>query len=216
MMSDVHLFVLPESQKQLWQELQEHFALLDDPSLYLAGGTALALQTGHRESVDFDFFTQEKNIREHIEEWLSHFPSGVVREADAHTVHASVNSVNVSFIGAYKYPLIEKAVPIGIIPCASILDIALMKLLSITHRAVLRDYIDLALIIRDHIPLQTIINRSAEKYGENFSAMLPIRALSAFDDIDDDMPILHDKKLASDWKDIIREAMSKLVLKNEN
>ena len=27
---------------------------------YLAGGTALALQAGHRQSVDLDFFTQEK------------------------------------------------------------------------------------------------------------------------------------------------------------
>ena len=27
---------------------------------YLAGGTALALQIGHRDSIDFDFFKQEK------------------------------------------------------------------------------------------------------------------------------------------------------------
>ena len=56
-------------QKELWTKLSKHYANLDDWGFYLAGGTALALQLGHRQSVDFDFFSQKmgsqwKKIRE--------------------------------------------------------------------------------------------------------------------------------------------------------
>ena len=48
------LDILPPPQKALWPELAEvpeHFVLY--------GGTALALRLGHRQSLDFDFFTSE-------------------------------------------------------------------------------------------------------------------------------------------------------------
>ena len=51
----LHLNILPAEQRILWNELQstpEHFALY--------GGTALALFLGHRQSIDFDFFSNEK------------------------------------------------------------------------------------------------------------------------------------------------------------
>ena len=46
------LDVLPEPQRKLWPELAgtpDHFILY--------GGTAIALRLGHRQSVDFDFFS---------------------------------------------------------------------------------------------------------------------------------------------------------------
>src|SRR5215471_17599622 len=46
------LDILPESQRRLWPELD---AVPSDFVLY--GGTALALQLGHRVSEDFDFFS---------------------------------------------------------------------------------------------------------------------------------------------------------------
>ena len=48
------LDILPESLRDLWPELD---AVPSDFVLY--GGTALALQLGHRVSEDFDFFSSE-------------------------------------------------------------------------------------------------------------------------------------------------------------
>jgi hypothetical protein len=48
------LDILPPAQAALWAELGE-----TPPEFTLYGGTAIALQLGHRQSVDFDFFTTE-------------------------------------------------------------------------------------------------------------------------------------------------------------
>ena len=48
------LDILPPPQRTLWPELD---ATPDHFTLY--GGTALALRLGHRQSVDFDFFSRE-------------------------------------------------------------------------------------------------------------------------------------------------------------
>lgn len=53
-MDKPHFSVLPEHQKLLWDQLVRHQWI--EP-FYLAGGTSLALHIGHRQSVDFDFFT---------------------------------------------------------------------------------------------------------------------------------------------------------------
>ena len=45
------LDILPAPQRRLWDELVE-----TPKEFALYGGTAIALQLGHRESVDFDFF----------------------------------------------------------------------------------------------------------------------------------------------------------------
>ena len=45
------LDILPESQRRLWPELDAV-----PPEFVLYGGTAIALQLGHRASEDFDFF----------------------------------------------------------------------------------------------------------------------------------------------------------------
>ncbi len=50
-----HLAILPDAQRRLWNELHE----IPD-GFVLHGGTAIALRLGHRQSVDFDFFSAER------------------------------------------------------------------------------------------------------------------------------------------------------------
>ena len=60
--------VLGKKQINLLKKLK----FLKNYGFYLAGGTALALQIGHRTSVDFDFYTQRKfdsrKLREEFDE----------------------------------------------------------------------------------------------------------------------------------------------------
>lgn len=209
MTPDLHFEILPKAQFKVWSILKSEAAALADFGFYLAGGTALALQMGHRWSVDFDFFSTEKSLGGSVRSWIENLPSVTVREADSETVHADLHGVKASFIGAYKYPTVEKVLDAGGIRLASVLDIALMKLLAVTHRAALRDYMDLAAIVRDRFPLAALIRKSRKKYGRAFNPMLALRALVSFEDIDVEKPFLIDKSLSRSWQKILREAVRK-------
>ena len=211
MMPEVHREVLPKKQLHLWKRLQPHASALHHLGFYLAGGTALSLQVGHRQSLDFDFFSRQPNIAEPVSNWLQNFPDSLLRETDAHTLHAEIAGVRVSFIGNYRYPLVEKCLTLEKMPTAGILDIGLMKLLAITHRATLRDYLDLAAILRDQIPLDRLLKACAKKYGSRFNVMICLKALVSFQDIEQEKPILLDKKLDTSWQRILIRAVQEVA-----
>lgn len=206
-MSDIHLEIFPEAQQRVWEELVDRADKLDALNFYLAGGSSLALQIGHRQSVDLDFFTQDKDIAERVFGWLREIPGFTAREMNAHTIHGDIGGVKISVIGGYKYPLLEDTVLVGGLRLASMRDIGAMKLLAITHRAALRDYIDIAVIIRDYFSLEALLEASVKKHGAAFDAMIPLRALVAFEDIDSEMPRLLDTTLADSWQKIITDAV---------
>ena len=52
----LHFDIMPAEQRTLFDGLAEESWLTP---FYLAGGTALALHIGHRQSIDFSFFVQE-------------------------------------------------------------------------------------------------------------------------------------------------------------
>ena len=111
-MPELHLEVLRPPQRRLWDILQRDSAVIRDRGFVLAGGTALALQIGHRESEDFDFFSRSPGIAP-IREWLERFRELTVRDLDADTVHAEIGGVKVSFIAGYRYPFVEPPVTAG-------------------------------------------------------------------------------------------------------
>ena len=86
-----------------------------------------------------------------------------------------------------------------------------MKLLAITHRATLRDYLDLAVILRDHVRLPQLLKLSRKKYGRRFNVMLPLKALVSFQDIENEKPVLFDKRLAGSWKTILIRAVKEMA-----
>lgn len=205
-MPELHLEILRQPQRRLWDRLQRDSATIEAHGFLLAGGTALALQIGHRESHDFDFFSQTPGI-DPILRWLEPIPGFLLRDADRDTVHGEIGGVKVSFIAAYRYPFIMPPVSVGSLSMADVADIALMKMLAITHRATLRDYLDLAVILRDHCSLSSLIQRSREKYGPAFNVMPVLRAMTHSADLDGEMPVMLDSDLTSRWQGILRDAV---------
>lgn len=210
-MPELSVHVLPPGQRALWDRLQAHAAFLKDQGYYLAGGSALALQIGHRQSLDFDFFSNRPALGEPTQHWLEQLGDVVVREFDRDTLHAQVGGVKVSFISAYRYPTVQPLVETGGIRLAGLLDIALMKLLALTHRATVRDYLDLAAILRAHMDLPTILEASRTKYGARFDVMLFLRALVTFSDVEPEFPVLLDRSLQDSWQTILREAVKRVA-----
>lgn len=204
-MPDLHFEILPPAQRELLEKLAKHSVFLAEKGFYLAGGTALALQLGHRQSLDFDFFSTEKGLSEQTQEWLRSFSAVVLRDMDPDTLHAEADGIKVSFISAYRYKLIEPPVDHNHLKLAGLVDIGLMKLLALTHRATLRDYLDMAAIVRGPVRLQRLLEASREKYGLETNPMLFLRALVTWSDLDEEMPVLLDSSLKKDWKGILRK-----------
>jgi hypothetical protein len=113
---------------------------------YLAGGTAVALQLGHRISHDLDFFTpelfDEKIVGPQFEEFGLE-PAPFKRR----TIIGKYHGVSFSYF-YYKYPLLFPTIPFRGIALADLRDLAAMKLDAIATRGTERDFVDLYMIMK--------------------------------------------------------------------
>lgn len=152
---------------------------------YLAGGTALALQLGHRRSVDFDIFIKksiDNRLRRLIKSafYINDFS---VNTSDMMTFLTS-DKISITFVW-YYYPLISKSIPTESLYLASIEDIAADKAITIGRRAVWRDYVDLFYLLHEKIlTLEKIIALAKKKFKEEFSEVLFVQQLSYFKDFE--------------------------------
>jgi predicted nucleotidyltransferase component of viral defense system len=131
---------------------------------YLAGGTALSLQLGHRLSVDLDFFSPTEDIpsiRLKLEEALQPYRAILADSAWGNLVYLT-NEVRVGFYG-YGFPLIAPIVETEGIRLASVEDIALMKLDAMLSRAARKDFYDLYFICQNLL-LSKIFQKAPQKY----------------------------------------------------
>jgi predicted nucleotidyltransferase component of viral defense system len=161
---------------------------------YLAGGTALALQIGHRVSTDLDWFSTNHRLLAPEREAIRRVLDGsgrfeVVSEQDG-LLFTRLVGAEVSFIYQH-HPLLEPTVPYRGIQLASPTDIGLMKLAAINSRGTRRDFVDLY-SLREIVTLDRLLELATIKYADRPS-FLPIaaRALAYFEDAEPQpMPVL--------------------------
>lgn len=151
---------------------------------YLAGGTALALQIGHRVSVDFDYFTINKfdNLRL-FNELQELFVNGKIEKIQDVKDTLSVlidNQIKLSFFAITDksvLPLI-KTEYFSLLP---VLEIGAMKLAALT-RAAYRDYVDLYYILKKN-NLNRIFDLAGRKY-KNFDKGIYLKCLLSYNDVE--------------------------------
>jgi Domain of unknown function (DUF1814). len=182
------------------QRLQEFAALR------LVGGTSLALQFGHRVSIDLDLFgTWDKSID--LNALLSSF--GTVAEKH-HTENIRVfdiDGLKVDFV-YYTFNWLVSAIEEDGIRLAAAQDIAPMKLEAAVKRGAKKDFIDIAELLERHT-LADMLRWHAEKYPSG-SEYLVLRSLTYFDDAEDEpSPQMLRKLTWSDAKKRIIEAVGK-------
>jgi hypothetical protein len=156
---------------------------------YLAGGTALALQIGHRVSLDFDFFTKKRFDETILLPKLASLPVDFRLERSAkETILGYVNKTRFSLF-FYFYPLLDKLQEFIGIRVAGIKDIAPMKIAAISDRGTKRDFIDLYFIIAVEklYSLEEILGFYEEKFAllhQNKFHLL--KSLTYFEDAEKD------------------------------
>jgi len=145
----------------------------------LVGGTSLALQYGHRLSIDLDFFSSEQMDYEEI--LLNVKPFGKVEVVSRSKFINSffINDVKVDFV-SLPYLWIDDPIIYDSIRLASIKDISAMKLAAITNRGSKKDFIDIALLI-NKLGLQQMMSFYHEKYPDGMEMMV-LRCLVYFQD----------------------------------
>jgi hypothetical protein len=158
---------------------------------YLAGGTALALHVGHRDSVDFDFFRSEPfetdTLFGKLQEVLHDMPLLKVQDERNTLTVVAGGSIKLSFM-RHPYPLLRPLVNSEDLALADMADIGCMKLSAITGRGTMKDYVDLYFILK-HIPLQELLALCAVKLPQLDRALI-LKAIAYFDDLVDE-PILY-------------------------
>lgn len=188
---------------ELIQELQKMPFL---QNFYLVGGTALALQLGHRNSIDIDLFTQNEFLAEELAEILTpnfNFSATLFRK---NTVLANINFIKTDFI-RHNYPLIGEPIEKEGIRMLSKEDIAAMKVHAITQSGKrLKDFIDIYFLL-EVFSLNEIVKFYVQKYTYS-NQMIAIKAINYFDDIDEniDPPNLLKPLTVSNIKKRINEA----------
>ena len=152
---------------------------------YLAGGTALALQIGHRISTDLDWFSitnlLQSSKREYIQRALTSSEEfETISEGDG-LLFTRLYDTDMSFIYQH-HPLLEPVVEYGKIKLATPPDIGLMKLTAIASRGARRDFVDIY-CIRDIVSLEDLFELAPQKYSDR-PQFLPVvvRALAYFED----------------------------------
>lgn len=177
---------LPERQRHLFKALKTRGWLGE---FYLAGGTGLALQIGHRESVDFDFFTQNDISSDELTTLLGNAGKFKRTYEERNTLYGELNGVRVSFI-SYAYPLIEDPVRENYISVAGLKDISAMKLSAILARGARKDFVDLYYLLQAY-SLTEIFQFYETKYKAEEYQYTLLRSLQYFEDAEQDpMPLL--------------------------
>ena len=139
-MNGLHAEVLDKSTADLLAEIGATPAFRD---FYLAGGTGLALQLGHRMSLDLDLFSERPWSSASLLAALRALGPTVIDLETEGAVVGSVGGVRVSFF-YYPYPVLEPLLQTpGGVPLAGLLDIACMKLIAVSQRGSRKDFVDL-------------------------------------------------------------------------
>jgi hypothetical protein len=165
---------------------------------YLAGGTALALLLGHRDSFDFDFFCPNSFSTVDLFQKIEQVFTGriIVKTQEAKDTLTVIidEGVKASFF-AYPHKLVRPLLREDNFEIASLEDIACMKLAAITSRSLLKDYVDLYFIL-NNIALGKLLTLVKEKYS-TIDANLILKSLVYFEDVEQE-PILfrHDQDVS--------------------
>lgn len=181
---DPRIETLPLAQKEIWPQL----APAPDLSFVLYGGTAVALQLGHRVSIDFDFFSAEPLEKARIETSFQFFRNARPVQEDENSLVVVVpmpsGPVKVSFFGGLTLGRINDPLRTTdrVLLVASLEDLLATKLKAILDRAEAKDYRDISAMLSAGVSLEKALGAFAGNYQRD--PALPLKALGFFKDGD--------------------------------
>lgn len=190
----------PETADQNMLHLSKKLGFLNKFSFYLAGGTGLALQIGHRKSFDFDFFTDKEFSPEELSSTLKTHKLSSESEMHRHgTMYCILEGVKASFI-FYDCPLLFPAIEFNSISIADWRDIVVEKLRTVGDRGQKKDFFDLYFGIQ-RLGIAEIAELAFKKFGKGVNYFHLLKGLTYFEDAEKNPePMLMDKSIS--WTEV--------------
>jgi hypothetical protein len=173
-------------------ELLKRLQSLDElRGLRLAGGTSLALQYGHRKSIDLDLFGKLEIGSDELIDVLKTVGEVKVIK-DSKRIHTyTIDGIKTDIV-EYNYPWIDDVLVYDGLSLASDKDIAAMKLNAVSGRGTKKDFIDVFFLLK-RMDLSAMIELFEKKYNDG-SIYLVLRSLVYFDDAEEDLdPIMFEQ-----------------------
>lgn len=177
--------------------LKKLMAIPQFNELFLVGGTSLALQIGHRKSIDLDLFGSFNLEQEEFSWIFKQFNSVTMINRTPNIKTYIIEDFKVDFVN-YPYSWIDKAILNDGIRLAGMKDIAAMKLSAITGRGTKKDFIDLYFLLR-YFSLNQMLDFYNLKYPDG-SKFLVLKSLTYFEDAEIELaPVMLE---SVDWKEV--------------
>ena len=178
----IHYEILPQEQKKIYKNL----SFLKNKGFILFGGTAIALQLGHRQSIDFDFFTSNKLDKKLKDEILKNLKSDAMLQNEENTLVFLKNEVKLSFFGDIDFVIKENSLILDdVLKVANLKSLLATKLKATFDRAEYKDYIDIVEILKTgQITIEEGINKMFDFFGTDFTASQVLKNLTYFEDGD--------------------------------
>lgn len=154
---------------------------------YLAGGTALALQIGHRISVDFDLFCSEDIERDFLQKVKRVFSESAISPLVNNPDELSVliDEIKITFL-KYPFPILNNFIDWDGLKILDIPELSATKAYTIGRRGSFKDYIDLFFVLlENYANLNQVIELADKKYGNEFNSRLFLEQLVYLDDIEE-------------------------------
>lgn len=181
---------------------------------YLAGGTALAVQLGHRESIDLDFFSSKKFSVQKIKNELSRIGNLAVDYEDEDTLNGMLDEVKISFF-YYGHSQSFDLIGYDGIFLADERDIAAMKIDTVSSRGSKKDFVDIYFLLKKY-SLDQLIGFFEEKYKNiRYNKLHILKSLVYFVDADSDPDPLMMAEF--DWEKIktfLEDEVKKIMERN--
>lgn len=195
----LHYETITQETHSLLEELSDLSVLKD---ARLVGGTALALQLGHRTSTDLDFFGRINADSEELRDILREIGSVEVASVSKNINIFWLNGIKVDMVN-YPYPWLDLPIEENRVRLASLNDIAAMKIAAIVNRGTKKDFIDLYTLLQS-FSLDNILDMYSRKYSDG-SLFIVMKSLIYFDDAETDpMPNVLNDTTWEDVKDCLR------------
>ncbi len=209
----LHFGILPKATKRSLDFLSNQ-KWFEHTGWYLAGGTALALQVGHRKSVDLDFFIKYPRFdNTDLLDKLSLGGDLEIKLNKDNTIFASLFKAKISFIAYPFFVPKQKPVHYGVVKILKPTDIAVMKIIAISQRGRKRDFFDLYWCAQNLESLEETIKRLPVQYprvAHNYHHIL--KSLVYFEDAEGDpAPVIFFKASWSEVKKFFRGEIPKIT-----
>jgi hypothetical protein len=201
----LHFRTVEPQTLELLRKIQE---VHEFQNLRLVGGTGLALQYGHRKSIDIDLFGEIDLDNDELASILAEIGNLEKLNLSKSIKIFKLNNIKVDIVN-YPYKWLRDAILEDNLKIADVTDIAAMKLSAITNRGTKKDFIDIYYLLKK-FSLKEMLDFYAEKYNDG-NVFLVLKSLVYFDDAETEpMPFMFEQVDWQKLKDRIGELVKKI------